>query len=268
MKNRRAAFTLLELSMSFTLLSFLLLVTSSALFDSQRIWREVWGANQASSQLTRACTALQRDISLTNQVYTRPVPAHLTGGGLDGDAIWFTSAIDPATGQIARKANGSPLYLRNVLYYLVVPQGHAGLYGFDCLGGMGPGGYDDRCPHKVLIRKVIDYNGPSTNEASEEQPMSASEIAPFLTQPSGLSTSAMTAESGGGAQVGPVQLVARDLLWFSCNSKPPAVSVPVKLELRACNLLRAHKELAVGSQSLYSAGPTEEVRLSLMPANH
>jgi len=267
-KRRISGFSLLELSISFTLLSFLLLVLGAALSDSQRIWRDVWGANQASSQLKRACAGLQREIALTNQVYARSVPAHLAGGGWDGDAIWFTSATDPATGQIARKANGSPLYLRNILYYLIVPRGHAGIYGFDCAGGIGPNNYDDRCPHKVLVRKVIDYNGPSSNESNEEQPMSSTEVAAFLTQPNGLDVSSMTSESTGGAQVGPVQLVARDLLWLTCNSKAPASPLPVQLELRASNLLRVHKELAVGRGSLYSAGTTEEVRLSLMPGNH
>jgi hypothetical protein len=206
-------------------------------------------------------------VRFSNQVYTQPVPAHLGGGGFDGDAIWFTSPLDPATGRVAHKANGSPLYLRNVIYYLVVPNGHSGLYGYDCAGDLGPSNYDDACPHKVLIRKVIDFAGPSVDEASEEQPMSAAQVLPYLTRPTGLNAARMSAESGGGNQVGPVQIVARELLWFSCNSKPPLPASPVQLELRASNLLRAQKSLVLGAAPLYSSALTEEARLTEILVN-
>ena len=268
MRRRRSrAFSLLEVTLSTALLSVLLVVLASALRGSQSLWRQTTGASEAEHQLRKACAALQRDIPFCNRVYAQPVPGHLAAGGFDGDVVWFTSPVDPATGLIARKANGSPLYLRNVLYYLIEPQGHAGLYGYDCPGGMGPGNYDDRCPHKVLVRKVIDFNGPSSDEATEEQPMLPSEVLAYLTQPTGLSVASMTSESGGGVQVGPVRIVAHDLLWFSCNSKASPNPVPVELELRATNLLRARKSLAVGSVSLYSSGLTEEMRLSLLPTN-
>jgi len=246
-------FTLVELSISCLLLGFLLVVLATALYNSQNLWRQTSGSTDSKQQLRRAQVSLERDLQFASPNFGITTVGPQQGPGLTGDAFWFLSAEIGSTGELARKFNGSPLYQRNILYYLAMPQGDP------CPGGNGPGGYDDRCPHKVLVRKTIDFGPASipTDENSEELLMSAAQVAPYLTRPAGLSVANMNSEAG----VTLVSQTARQMLWFRVTTNPG----PLQFEMRAVNLLRANKELGVGSISLYSSPLTSEFRLTLAP---
>ena len=143
----------------------------------------------------------------------------------------------------------------NILYYLAMPSNDP------CAGGIGPNGFDDRCPHKVLVRKTIDFGMASipTDENSEETLMTAAQITPYLTRPNGMSVANMNSEAG----VKLVSQAARQMLWFRVSSNP----APLQFEFRAVNLLRGNKEVAVGTASLFSSPLTTEMRLTLTPPN-
>ena len=258
----RRGFSLIELSLSIALLAVLMLVTSAALKNSQILWRQMVGSTDAEDQLRRVHAVIQRDMEMAgSQIGVTNVTASLGGGATaDGSAFWCLSPLD-SSGRVARKYNGTPLYQRNVLYYLIVPNNHQQVYGTTCAGGAGPGGYDDRCPHKVLVRKVIDSGTvtTSTDELTEETLMTPAQVAPYLTRPTGLSAANMNSEVG----VQSVSLVGRQLLWFKVDTTP----APVQFEIRATNLLRANRTLRVGTVSLYNDPLTAELRLTLVPGN-
>ncbi|MCA9796235.1 MAG: type II secretion system protein, partial [Candidatus Eremiobacteraeota bacterium] len=238
---RTRGFTLLEVILGTALLGMLMVFLAAILMGSQKVWRQVSGSTESGSQLLKALREVRGEMVLASprQITTVQVPASL-GGGPDGDAVWFTSAIDPNTGEFVRKPNGSPFWQRNVLYYLVVPTNHDNLFGASCAGGVGPDGYDDTCPHKVLIRKEIDF-GPATdttNEANEETLMTPAEIGPYLTRPNGYSVTTFAGEQA--------QIKARELLGFRVMLNP----LPATIEVRGVNLPRANKSLAVGTVSL------------------
>lgn len=255
-KLRRRGFTLVELSISCALLSILLVVLATALHDSQNLWRQTTGSSDSRLQLRRAQASLERDMQFASSSFGIRTVGPQQGPGFSGDAFWFLSAEIGTSGQLMRKFNGSPIYLSNVLYYAAIPQGDP------CPGGLGPNGYDDRCPHKVLIRKTIDFATASVNESTEERLMTAAEIAPFLTRPTGMSVAGMTGVTAGG-NVKLASMTARELLWFHVSSNP----APLQFEVRAVNLPRSRKEVATGTTSLYNSPLTSEIRLTLIPPN-
>ena len=251
----KRAFSLVELSISCALLGILLVVLASALHSSQNLWRQTAGNTDSKEQIRRAQVSLERDMQLASSAFGIRTVGPTQGPGFDGDAFWFLTPEIGASGELARKFNGSPLYQRNLLYYLVKPVGDP------CAGGALANGYDDRCPHKILVRKVIDFGAATTptNEPSEEQLMTPAEVAPYLTRPTGMSVASMNSEAG----VKLVSQAARQLLYFRVLSNPP----PLQFEIRATNLLRVNKELQVGTASLYNSGLTSEIRLTLAPPN-
>ena len=252
-RRGQRAFTLVELSISCFLLGILLVVLATALSDSQNLWRQTTGSSDARQQLRRAQASLERDMQFASANFGITTVGPQQGPGFAGDAFWFLSAEDGNTGELKRRFNGSPVYLRNVLYYLAMPAGDP------CAGGSGPNGYDDRCPHNVLIRKTIDIGAPSSDESNEEQLMTPAQVSVFLTRPSGPSVASMTSE----ANVKLASQAARQMLWFRVRS----TLGPLQFELRAVNIPRSRKEVATGTSSLYNSPLTSEIRMTLIPPN-
>lgn len=245
---------------------FIIMLTSVHLVLNQgvRVWNRISGAEAASLQLKRAQRYLERDLLETSYTQTRVarVPGHLAGGQ-DGGALWFLSALGP-DGKMAHKpGDGTAYYQRNVIYYLVVPGGHS-----DCAGLVGPKGMDDACPHKVLIRKVVDLP-PATDpnqppETHEEGLIPVSDIDLYLTQPNGRDLSAMQSEPG----VTRVEVVANNLLWFDPVRMPdPDIANEIELDLRAVSLDDARREIKLGSVSLAEGRFTQQQLMSVIPKN-
>ena len=159
------------------------------------------------------------------------------------------------------KADGTPFWQRNVIYYLVVPDRHATTFGMDCQGGVGPRGLDDRCPHKVLVRKVID-SGVATSplgDPSVVEETLITDVSSYLTRPNGYDTSLLSAEMG----VESAEMVATRLLWFEVSLAKSEVSI----DLRAVAIKDAQANLALGSAALSSGRYTANRVLSIFPMN-
>lgn len=245
-RKARRAVSLLELMLGTGIFTLVMIVLVSLFNQSLLVWRNTSGSDTANRELRKVRASLERDLVLSqpDQLARVSVSDHLSGGGKDGEALWFLSPVDPATGQIARKDDGSPMWMRNILYYLVVPANHDATFGMNCKGGPGPGGYDDRCPHKLLVRKVID-SGTATiasDETTEETLIP--DITPYLTQPAGFDLSGM-AEAG----LEDKRIVANSLLTFSSQSAPPPenVGTEVAVDVRALSLEEARRSIQVGN---------------------
>ena len=243
---RRSGHTLMELAVTTSVFTLLLTVAAMLLTRTQRLYTSTNSADTASRELRKARTALERDLVLARptQLNRSRVPPSLGGGGDDGEALWFLSAVDPSTGKIVRKLDGKPFWQRNILYYLIVPAGHTG-----CPGGKGPNNFDDRCPHKVLVRKVIDSGVPTlvNDETTEEKLLPG--VSSYLTRP------------------GPADpaIMANNLLTFfsATGSVPPEIFVDV----RALNTDEARRQSSIGLDSFFTGRFTQQAPFSVFLRN-
>lgn len=257
---------MLELVVALACYMFVIVV-SMALFN-QSIWvyRRVTSSDRATRSLRLARTYLERDLALANpdQLRRSLVPDLLGGGGSTGEAVWFLSPVDPVSGRMMRKEDGMPFWQRNVLYYVTIPTNHNELFGQSCAGGAGPGNLDDRCPHKLLVRKVIDSGAPTvpSDESSEETLIAEADIAPFLSQPTGHQ---LPAQAG----VSEAKVATGGLLYFRTVSAPAPRNIPVELfvDLRALALEEAQRNVRVGSDSLFNSKYTRQGPFSIYLRN-
>ncbi|MGE0492388.1 MAG: type II secretion system protein J [Vulcanimicrobiota bacterium] len=250
--------SLLEAMLALSLFTLLGVIGAYALRGSIQVHSRVSSQQAAEQSVTRAVSRLDRELLAASafEIGTADVPAHLGGGGLDGQAVWFLSDVDPATGQSKRTVDGSPFWQKTILYYLVVPNNHDALCGYTCAGGVAPSGsYDDRCPHKVLVRKVLDV-GSDTDLSDEATAESLpSNVNAWLTQPDAFDVSGLAGE----VDLEQVEVVAGDLLWFTVDLAAPEVTVTVK----AAPWGDLEKRLAVGSTSLEGQPGVREHRYTL-----
>ncbi|MEW6279835.1 MAG: hypothetical protein AB1758_14500 [Candidatus Eremiobacterota bacterium] len=242
------------------LLGLVLAALAVVVRQSAGVHRHVSGRTLAQRELSRARVRLEADLrtASASEIRTGLVPPSLAGGAADGCALWFLSAVDPASGQVVRDTTGSPFWQRNILYYLVVPAGDS------CAGGVGPGGLDDRCPHKVLVRKVIDSGVPTspTTDPSTTEESLLPDVSLYLDRPVGVSTTGL-----GGPGLEQVQLAASSLLWFEASLGPPLWNGAVQLDLRAVSLEEAGPRVTLGSQPMATSPYTFQTLLGISPGN-
>lgn len=262
-RHPERGFSLLELSVAAAVFSVLLLVVLALFNQSIYVWRVTSSADGANRELRKVRAALERDLALTSptEIARAQVPGHLGGGASDGEALWFLSPIDPATGEIVLDEDGLPVWQRNILYYLVVPGDHAGTFGSTCAGGAAANGYDDRCPHKILIRRVIDAGTATipTDPTTREALIAPGAIGPYLVQPTGFDISALP----------DTRIVANNLLCFETVSAPPPNNQAreVLVDVRAVGVEEARRETSVGTAPLYNSRFTEQHPFSVFPKN-
>ncbi len=264
LRRRKAGFTLLEALVTVTIMAVLLGILTLLFLRTGDVFRTTSSKDSAVRDLRKARVALERDLALTSpaQVRRTTVPPSL-GGGNDGEALWFLSPVDPATGVIVRKQDGHPFWQRNILYYLVVPNNHDATFGQSCAGGVGPNGFDDRCPHKVLIRKVIDSGPPTSppDETTEEVLLPA--VAGYLDRPNGFDVSGL-----GGAGLQQSKIVAQ-LLHFSSALAPLPQNAANQLvvDVRGVSIGEARRTARVGTDSFFDSAFTHQSPFSVLLHN-
>ena len=243
------------------LFSVLLVITTALFTESLGVWRRTDSSDSANREMRKAEAAIERDLELASvsQLSTTPVPPSL-GAGNDGDAIWFLSPVDPTTRKMALKDDGSPFWQRNILYYLVVPQNHDATVGMSCNGVAGPTGFESACPHKVLIRKVIDSGTPTVTTDPTTEEALITNISPYLTRPLGYDVSAMS-EPG----LEETSIVASRLLGF--DILPGSVAAEVNIDLRAVEIEEARRETSVGLVSMFTGRFTQHASVSVFLKN-
>ncbi|ODT72646.1 hypothetical protein ABS71_07665 [bacterium SCN 62-11] len=260
--RRRAGVSLVEAMLAMALFGLLSLALAQAVREASKIWRRSTGETTARLSLRQTQRKITSDLSAGSiaQIGIAGGPVQLASGGRNGDAVWCLSAVDPASGNFQRKLNGSPFFQNNVLYYLAVPAQHAQLYGMTCPGFRDANGYDQGCPHKVLIRKVVDFGAATVagDESSEETLMTASDVAAYLTQPAGLSVTSMQSEAG----VRGVSLAAASLISLRAVKGTLTGAQSVDLDASALSLLDAQRTLRVGAVDLTDTDFTTHLRFT------
>ena len=252
-KSRRIpGYTVIELAIALGMFALILLFTTAILVTTKSAWVSSDSEETAATAIRRALTPLEDDFSMASAVHLgqTTVPPSL-GAGMDGDAIWFLSPIDPATGQFVQNDAGQPVWQRNILYYLAVPLNHSG-----CTGLRGPDGYDDGCPHKVLVRKVIN------NPGSDGGQNLLTDVASYLTRPRAENDATAT---GPGLESSTV--VGNRLLWFRVLPDPAGGDGVRVVDARAVALEAAQGVGRVASTGYAQSPYTHFTRLSLWARN-
>ncbi len=267
---------MIEMFTALAIFSGIMIVTTMLLKQSVWVWTAGDSREDASMVLSKARTALNRDLLQADldpgdsgepHFGRTQTPAGLGGG----DAVWFLSAGGP-DGSFERDTDGIPHWQRNILYYLAKPQGHDALYKMSCSGGSNPNG-DDVCPHKMLVRVVID-NPPVTVPWPDppaaagpgdvpEELIDPAAIGAYLIAPDGLSVASILAQPG----VEEARIITTGLLWFKAAPAPGAPTAGIEVDLRALAIKEASKIVPVGNVSVLNDPKTIHSVFSLFPNN-
>jgi hypothetical protein len=253
--------TLLELVVGFSLFSLIGLLLVFAFTQAGNVYRAVSGSTDSRIVLGKSQAVLQRDLERTKFSTVGVGPGLNSLGPLDSDVIWFLSAVNPATERLERKVDGSPFWQCNILYYAAVPANHATHVGFNCTGGADAEGYEVQCPHKVLVRMVIDKGTPTdpANESTEETLLTPGEAAAYLGRPDGFNTATLS-----GAGLLQTSLPATNLLTFRAELNPDSVSQrEIRMRVGAVATLSAQRQLAIGQTRLDQTEHYSNVRFSV-----
>ncbi|MBT9582950.1 hypothetical protein IV102_06345 [bacterium] len=256
--SRRAAFSLLEVIVVTALGAFLAIITGVSLRNASKIFTSVSGRDSAQRNVLKARRHLENDLILaslgTGRFAIEQAPASLGGGGgADGDAVNFLSAVNATTQEVAilDDGSGSPYYFMNVYYYITVPLNHDALFGITCTGGSEAGGYDFNCPHKVLLRGTSDQNPAYDVTNSSSQDILINPLSALLTRPTGFPKAAN------------LFTVAANLLSFRVTRQNQELIV----DLKAVAIQDARTRASIGTTSFRTSGYTITQRFSIFPKN-
>lgn len=250
--SRKRAHSLLEAMVVLALGSFVTLVTALALSNALKIFNNTSGRDTALRDLSKARRALEMDLNQASaDLAITQSPASL-GGGADGDAVNYLSAVNVTDGSIATLADGSgnPYFFQNIFYYITVPTDHNTLFGFNCVGG-NEGGYDYNCPHKVLIRGIEDQNPIYDPADTGSVDTLLTPLVPFLVRPTGFPNTLAR------------DTIAINLLTFQVVQ----VGRELRVDLRAVSIPDARRKVAIGTTSFRETGYTLQYRFSVFPRN-
>ena len=257
--------------LALTITAIIFVVTQAILARIIDSWWKVNASADAQQQLYKAQAFLERDLSTA--AYERESGRETLGinkspsdmnhlSGADGDVLWFLSAIDPISGDFQRLNTGQPFWQRNILYYCVTPS-DASLTDFGFSGaGLDVAGYESACPFKVLIRKEIDSENPTTAGGAPEDIenlMTYDDIAPLLDRPNGYSVAGMASP-----QVS-VRPISGNILTFRADFANDIRGVHI--DIRSTGTDRARLEGSIGSRDLSTNPATQGLRITVFPPN-
>ncbi len=255
MRDSRRALTLPELVVGFAVFSFVMVLLAVAMSRGTTVWERSFGTNTAQVELRKGYSSLQPDLLRTELQTVRRTVSTTSFSGSDGDAVWFLSPWDEATSNLLRTSAGRPLWQRNILYYCTVPRQHDELYGATCTGRPDGQGYEMGCPHKVLVRKVI--NNPAGSGEAEEL-LAPGRIANYLTRPRRLDL------PGGEPGLEEATIVATGLVTFRVRRDPaPDSPGEIAVHLAAVGPEMRRRQRRAGSAPLDEA--LRELHFSVFP---
>ena len=185
-------FTLTEILVATTLLSFIVLFAVFYLDRSRMLWRSVNANQDAGMTLRKSYGAIRDQLADVSEKDFRFID-NGSGSSKIGQAFWFLSARDPLTGVFVRGQNGRPFWQKNILFYLTVPDDHDQRYGVSCTA------FERVCSHKILVRKVIDAANPTTptsDEEDEEVLLNDGQVLEHLLRPDTIDLSAQASMPG------------------------------------------------------------------------
>jgi prepilin-type N-terminal cleavage/methylation domain-containing protein len=192
MRSKPKGFSLFELLMAMALFSLLVVFSVAFLSQGQRVWGRINASDSAGRTLRKGAEKVSRDLANAGREGVASA-ANGTGASRMGDALWMLSAEDTASGRFVRSPEGAAFWQRNILFYLTVPLDHDVRYGVACQS------WGRVCPHKILLRKVIDSGAPTLPASPPEDVetlIAPLAITAYLTRPASLDLSTISSEPG------------------------------------------------------------------------
>lgn len=228
-------------------------------------FKRVDGHNDVTLQMKRATRNISKDLktSFFDATRVEQVPGV---GGFDGDAL---AALTAGAGVEARQGaatdeDGAPFWQRNVIYYPIRPQGDT------CVGAADADGYDDVCPHKMLLRKVVD-SPPATSPMPPGVPLTDTEVLltsllPYLTRPSSLTLGPMLAAE---PDLKFAEVVCTNLLSMRVRREPdPQYPGEIEVTLTAFNEGASDRTFNTGQAHLTGHQNVVTQVISVFPRNN
>lgn len=256
----RRGFSLPELLIVAAIFS-VFLVTSYIFLDSGlAVWERTASSQDVSFQLQKAKSDLGRELSQAK--FSKSALAESVSPGIEssrGDVLWFLSAYDSKSQRAVRRPNGTAFWQRNILYYLKVPNQHDKHFDAACSGQY------QNCPHKVLVRKVVDSGratAPSSSLLDEEALLFAGGIAGLLTAPDGFSFPSQ------GPGVETAEIVAKGLLSFRITASPKdGTQKEYAIRLAGFDVEKAGRKLHFNTDEIFQSPYTHVIDFSVFPGN-
>lgn len=265
MKRPHCGHTLIELTVSLGLFAVLTLVLFVLLNMGLRTWDRIEARGKVQRELRQSGLRLIDDLKQTSATQVR------TAAVAGGQVLWFPTAVDfqPSSltyKQILRNPDtGEPLWQSTVLYYSAIPDhGGTGIQAhFNCSGNvLDAFGLDTSCPHKVLIRKMIDIDPPTSMDGtSGEEPLIA-DVTPWVTAPTNYG-SVVKMHTQPSVIRGESRLVSRELLYFRVPQTTPLVT----FDIRVVRLVEAQRKITMGNSDLTVSPFTSFSTASVQPGN-
>jgi hypothetical protein len=253
--------SLLEALVAVSMFSVVMALVMGALVKSMEAWNKSSSQHTVEQTLFKARNALARDLQGASYPQTTRTIGPSTGTA-HSDALCFLSAVDPATGEVVLHdgtgdgERGSLKWQRNILYYAAVPANHAAHFGYSCTLAASPDGIDDQCPHKILVRQVID--GPDDPVTGNEVLLTPALIAPYLDLPDNLDVSPIS-----GPDLEQARVITGSLLTFKVNRLDP--DSEIQIDLRAASIPDLQKTTPVGTVHLNDHPSTTGQLFSVFP---
>lgn len=250
MKGTRGI-SLPELLLVVALFSLFLIVLYQVMRSSLVIGLKTESSEDVGLQLRKAYFSLEQDLRAASRLQMS------FDENENHSVLWFLSAVDQETGELALKEDGTPFWQRNIIYFTATPKDHDSYYGVRC-------GQPSYCPHKVLVRRVVDA-GPSTDsdsaESEIEELLTPSLVQDWVERPSSL----MDLDFSNAARE--ERVIATGLLDFKVVLEPEGWDREISCRLKGFSHKEAGKSFAIGSQSLESTPFTHEIEASFFPPN-
>lgn len=248
----RTGYTMIEVMVTLAIAGILLTVLALAVQMSDQAVRKATGSHDSSLLLKKAARRLRQDLMQTSRQETRIVNISGSGGVLEGQALCFLSSRD-SQGVDQVSTAGGPKWMCNVIYYCVAPAQHDSFAGQSCTQSLGLWGIDDRCAHKVLIRKEIDQPGSPDPEVLLSAPQLSSEVI----RPTKLDISAILS----GVNCQKAEIVGTQMLGMAVQS----TSKGIQVRLATVDVSRASKEKGIGTSSLLNTSYTQSYDFIIKP---
>ncbi|MGE0494309.1 MAG: type II secretion system protein J [Vulcanimicrobiota bacterium] len=258
----RRGFTLAEIGVTTAIFSLFLILFIVVMRSSSQLSQGISSEQDNVFALQKARGSVESDLRETSfsQLKTKVV----TKLGQDIPAVWFLSAYDQVDGRFRTQDDGTPQWNTNILYYLAAPKKHDQLFGQTC------DGYDARCPHKFLVRRVIrkrPWEEAPDLPRPEEKLVPDANIDHWVVVPEDYSLG--FPELGTApAYVMESRLVASGLLTFEVHLGPdPTWPNEVEVVCSAFSKEKAGQGVAVGSVSLIDSEWTDHLVFSVFPVH-
>lgn len=265
MRRLPRGFSIVEVLIAAGLTVLILTLLGVSLSLVRSLLRENSAASDSSLRLRGAYLDLSGELRETSFLQCRTIEVSGSSRGRLGDAVWFCSSVDPSSGKSIRAGDGRPHWQRNILYYPAIPGNHDQLYGVSCPAVDDAEGYDVGCPHKILIRKVIDALPSTSSDPSRppEQLISPTGIVDYIHNPSQL----MMNPTGPGGQED-ARLASQQLVSFRASMHPSSTQPSashIKIRMVSLSTEAAQGQSRVEAVDHSSLPGSEAMEFSVYP---